>query len=209
MRRAGGLTGPPAKNWRCDWCGTGETPWRAPGPKGPEILCQPCGARFRRGKTGPLSATFECRWCDATSTSRQCVGPTGEDELCASCGHSYAMASAKIKARLDHVEKELVRLTSVLAIDVDAGTTTLIPRPKRASEAPGGGGLKALKAATDATAGALVQVKREKEALEDRLLCTICMEADAPRTVLFGPCDHLVACASCAAALAECPKIGR
>jgi hypothetical protein len=31
-------------------------------------------------------------------------------------------------------------------------------------------------------------------------------EADAPRTVLFGPCDHLVACASCAAALAECPN---
>ena len=41
-------------------------------------------------------------------------------------------------------------------------STTRIPRPKRSSEAPGGG-LKALKAATDATAGALVQVKREKE----------------------------------------------
>ena len=62
------------------------------------------------------------------------------------------------------------------------------------------------KAATDATAGALVQVKREKEALEDRLLCTICMEADAPRTVLFGPCNHFLACASCAAALQECPN---
>ena len=48
--------------------------------------------------------------------------------------------------------------------------------------------------------------KLENEALEDRLLCTICMEADAPRTVLFGPCDHLVACASCAAALQECPN---
>ena len=79
-------------------------------------------------------------------------------------------------------------------------------RPKRSSEAPGGGGLKALKAATDATAGALVQVKREKEALEDRLLCTICMEADAPRTVVFGPCNHYLACASCAAALQECPN---
>ena len=32
------------------------------------------------------------------------------------------------------------------------------------------------------TAGALVEVKHEKETLEDRLLCTICMEADAPRT---------------------------
>ena len=102
--------------------------------------------------------------------------------------------------------KELVRLTSVLAIDVDAGTETRIPRPKRSTEAPGGGGLKALKAATDATAGALVQVKREKEALEDRLLCTICMEADAPRAVVFGPCDHFLACASCAEKLAECPN---
>ena len=132
-------------------------------------------------------------------------GPTGEGELCDSCGHSYARASDKIKARLVHVEKELDRLTSVLAIDVDAGTTTRISRPKRSIEAPGGG-LKALKAATDATAGALVEIKREKEALEDRLLCTICMEADAPRTVVFGPCNHYLACASCAAALAECPN---
>ena len=41
--------------------------------------------------------------------------------------------------------------------------------------------------------------EREKEAREDRLLCTICMEADAPRSVLFGPCNHFLACASCAA----------
>ena len=53
---------------------------------------------------------------------------------------------------------------------------------------------------------ALVKVKRENEALEDRILCTICMEADAPRAVVFGPCDHFLACASCAAALAECPN---
>ena len=73
-------------------------------------------------------------------------------------------------------------------------------------DAARGGGLKALKTVTDATAGALVKVKREKEALEDRLLCTICMEADAPRTVLFGPCNHFLACASCADALQECPN---
>ena len=52
----------------------------------------------------------------------------------------------------------------------------------------------------------LAQVKRENEALEDRLLCTICMEADAPRAVVFGPCNHFLACASCAAALQECPN---
>ena len=34
-------------------------------------------------------------------------------------------------------------------------------------------GLKALKAATDATAGALVEIKRENEALEDRRLCDL------------------------------------
>ena len=143
--------------------------------------------------------------CKATSTRQRYDGPTGEGELCDSCGQSYMKASAKIKARLDHVEKELDRLTSVPVYDVDAGTETRGPAPKRACEAPASG-LKALKAATDATAGALVQVKREKEALEDRLLCTICMEADAPRTVLFGPCNHFLACASCAAALAECPN---
>ena len=90
---------------------------------------------------------------------------------------------------------------------MDAGTETHGPAPKRArDDAAPASGLKALKAATDATGGALVQVKREKEALEDRILCAICMEADAPRSVLFGPCDHLVACASCAAELAECPN---
>ena len=62
--------------------------------------------------------------------------------------------------------------------------------------------IKVLKTAADTTA----QIKREKEALEDRVLCTICMEADAPRTVLFGPCNHFLACASCAAALQECPN---
>ena len=94
-------------------------------------------------------------------------------------------------------------------IDAETGAETREPPPKRSrddDDAARGGGLKALKAATDATADALVQVKREKEALEDRLLCTICMEADAPRSVLFGPCNHYLACASCAAALQECPN---
>ena len=164
-RRTNGATGPPAKNWRCDWCPTTAGP-RRKGPKGPGTLCVPCGGRFYHGKTGPPSATFECRWCKATSTSLRRPGPTGEEELCHSCGASYAQASAKIKARLVHVEKELVRLTSVLAIDVDAGKETRIPRPKRSSEAPGGGALKALKAATDATAVDLGRVKRENAALE-------------------------------------------
>ena len=179
------------------------------GPKGRETLCDECGKRFSNGKTGPRSATFKCRWCKATSTSARRTGPTGEDELCNPCGVSYAIASDKIKARLGHVEKELDRLTSVPVFDVDAGTETRAPPPKRARDddaAPASGGLKALKAATDATAVDLGRVKRENEALEDRLLCTICMEADAPRSVLFGPCNHYLACASCAAALAECPN---
>jgi len=75
------------------------------------------------------------------------------------------MASNYIRARLIRVESELVRLTSVLAIDVDAGKETRIPRPKRSSEAPGGG-LKALKAAADATAVDLGRVKSENAALE-------------------------------------------
>ena len=203
-RHRSGASGPPAEDWRCDWCSetTGRRYW---GPRGRETLCKPCGERFGRGKTGPPLATFECRWCKTTSTRKQFAGPTGEDELCDWCGVVYAKASAKIKARLVHVEQELDRLTSVPVFDVDAGTETRGPAPKRSSEAPASG-LKALKAATDATAGALVQVKREKEALEDRLLCTICMEADAPRSVLFGPCNHYLACASCAAALQECPN---
>ena len=109
---------------------------------------------------------WECGWCGATSTRRRYDGPTGEGELCSSCGGYYAHASDKVKARLVHVEKELVRLTSVLAIDVDAGKETRIPRPKRSSEAPGGGALKALKTVTDATAGKFAEIKSENAALE-------------------------------------------
>ena len=90
-------------------------------------------------------------------------------------------------------------------IDADTGAKTRERPPKRAREdadAPPPSSLQREKAQQDV----LVQVKREKEVLEDRVLCTICMEADAPRTVLFGPCNHFLACASCAAALTECPN---
>ena len=48
-------------------------------------------------------------------------------------------------------------------------------------------------------------LKRKRDDLEDRILCAICMENDAPRSVLFSPCNHLVACAACAPKLRECP----
>ena len=210
-RRISGATGPPAKNWRCDWCPT-TTGRRLMGPKGPQTLCNACGARFSRGKTGPLSAKFECRWCKATSTYRRCDGPIGENELCQSCGQSYAKASPGVKALLNRLDTELdrltsenERLTSVPVIDADTGAKTRERPPKRAREdadAPPPSSLQREKAQQDV----LVQVKLEKEALEDRVLCTICMEADAPRTVLFGPCNHFLACASCADALQECPN---
>ena len=172
-------------------------------------ICEPCGLRFLDGKTGPLSATFECRWCKATSTCNRRAGPTGEDELCDSCGGCYAKASAKIKARLDHVEKELVRLTSVPVFDVDAGTETRGPAPKRARDdaTPASGGLKALKTATDETAGVIVEVKRERDEAQDRNECIVCMER--PRAVLFRPCNHFLVCATCAAAADVCPFCAR
>jgi hypothetical protein len=200
-----GATGPPAKNWRCDWCETSETRKRCVGPNGRETLCDACYTRWGRGKTGPRSAT-KCRWCGATSTSHRWDGPTGEEQLCRSCGTSYAKMPKKAKARLVHLEKELDRLTSVPVIDAETGAETRERPPKRARDdddaASPPSGLKREKVQQDA----LVQVKLEKEALEDRVLCTICMEADAPRTVLFGPCNHFLACASCADALQECPN---
>ena len=137
-RHKKGATGPLAEDWRCDWCGTCETRWRHSGPKGRETLCDGCGWRFTNGKTGPRSAEFECRWCKTTSTHYRRAGPTGEDELCDSCGRSYARASDKITARLDHVEKELARLTSenerltsVPVIDAETGAELRERPPKR------------------------------------------------------------------------------
>ena len=56
-------------------------------------------------------------------------------------------------------------LKTVPVFDVDAGNETRGPAPKRACEAPASG-LKALKAARDATAVDLGRVKRENAALE-------------------------------------------
>ena len=105
-----------------------QTRRRAAGPKGPGPLL---GNRFRRGKTGPRSATFACRWCDAPSTQQSTPGPTGEDELCTS---SVLLRHDKIKARLDHVEKELERLTSVPVINAETGAETRERPPKRARD---------------------------------------------------------------------------
>jgi hypothetical protein len=49
------------------------------------------------------------------------------------------------------------------------------------------------------------QLKRQRDELQDRVLCAICMEPDAPRSVLLSPCNHLVAFAACAPKLKDCP----
>ena len=205
-----GVPGPPANNWRCDWCGTSETRYRSKGPKGRGTLCEPCGNRFRKGKTGPLSATFACRWCDATSTHRRFPGPTGEDELCDSCGTFYARASAKIKARLVHVERELDRLTSELdrlttvpVINAETGAETRERPPKRAREDADAAPPPSSLQREQAQQKLLAQVKHERDEAQTRNECVVCM--DNPRAVLFLPCNHCVVCATCADALQECP----
>ena len=87
--------------------------------------------------------------------------------------------------------------------------------PKRSrpeNPAPPESGLKALKAQQDKSAGEMGRVKRELEAkkgecedAQDRILCVICMEDDAPRTILFQPCNHFVACAACGSMVKACP----
>ena len=197
--------------WRCNWCKISKSRNKCRGPDGPKTLCDKCYKRSRKGETGPRRR-FECRWCNATSTGAQWAGPTGEGGLCKSCGQTYARASPGVKMLLYRLDTELERLksendrlTSVPVIDAETGAETRERPPKRAhddDDAAPASGLKREKVQQDA----LVHVKLEKEALEDRVLCTICMEADAPRTVLFGPCNHFLACASCADALQECPN---
>ena len=113
---------------------------------------------------------------------------------------------ARVLKEWKRLTSELEGLTTVPVINAETGAETRERPPKRAREdadaAPPPSSLQREKAQQDV----LVQVKREKEVLEDRVLCTICMEADAPRTVLFGPCNHFLACASCADALQDCPN---
>ena len=113
---------------------------------------------------------------------------------------------ARVLKEWKRLTSELEGLTTVPVINAETGAETRERPPKRAREdadaAPPPSSLQREKAQQDV----LAKVKLENEALEDRLLCTICMEADAPRTVLFGPCNHFLACASCADALQECPN---
>ena len=48
------------------------------------------------------------------------------------------------------------------------------------------------------------RLKRERDEAQDRNECVVCMER--PRAVVFLPCEHCAVCASCAAALQECPN---
>ena len=45
---------------------------------------------------------------------------------------------------------------------------------------------------------------RERDEAQARAECIVCMER--PRAVHFLPCKHLLVCATCAAALTECPN---
>lgn len=45
--------------------------------------------------------------------------------------------------------------------------------------------------------------EQEREAAQSRLQCAVCMEAE--RDTLFVPCNHVVACAGCAARVQTCP----
>ena len=111
------------------------------------------------------------------------------------------LSQAERNARkVDRLEAELARATSVPVINAETGAETREPAPKRARDAPGGG-LKALKDVSDATAGKLLKVKRECADALSRVECVVCMER--PRAVQFLPCNHLVVCASCATD--ECP----
>ena len=113
---------------------------------------------------------------------------------------------ARVLKEWKRLTSELEGLTTVPVINAETGAETRERPPKRAREdadaAPPPSSLQREKAQQDV----LAKVKLENEALEDRLLCTICMEADAPRAVVFEPCNHFLACASCAAALQECPN---
>ena len=113
---------------------------------------------------------------------------------------------ARVLKEWKRLTSELEGLTTVPVINAETGAETRERPPKRAREdadaAPPPSSLQREKAQQDV----LAKVKLENEALEDRHLCTICMEADAPRAVVFEPCNHFLACASCAAALQECPN---
>ena len=45
--------------------------------------------------------------------------------------------------------------------------------------------------------------EQEREAAQYRLQCAVCMEAE--RDTVFVPCNHVVACAGCAARVQTCP----
>ena len=63
--------------------------------------------------------------------------------------------------------------------------------------------LKELQVSTDEQRRQLEELVKEREQWEAQRECVVCMEGD--RSVLFKPCLHVVACATCASALTKCP----
>ena len=160
--------------------------------------------RFKPGSVPKEVQATAKKW--RASMSRRLENNEDDDEPEEAEKAALKSEVASLRRKVESLEADLAHATSVPVIDAETGAVTREPKRQRDDDVPPASGLKALKAATDATAGALAEVKHEKETLEDRLLCTICMEADAPRTVVFGPCNHFLACASCADALQECPN---
>ena len=140
--------------------------------------------RFKPGSVPKEVQATAKKW--RASMSRRLENNEDDDEPEEAEKAALKSEVASLRRKVESLEADLAHATSVPVIDAETGAVTREPKRQRDDDVPPASGLKSLKAATDATAGAFVEIKREKEALEDRLLCTICMEADAPRTSSSG-----------------------
>ena len=141
--------------------------------------------RFCRGERGPQPKDWKCDSCGRPQEDRQggrCRGPKGPGTLCASCGSRYGKSRRATPAS---------RAPSRSSCPACQGKH--LAHTCGRVKAPGVGELKV----------ALAKVTRERDEAQDRNECIVCMER--PRAVLFMPCNHLLVCATCAAAADACP----
>ena len=90
--------------WRCQWCGSGKSAGKSPGPDGPKTLCSSCSSRFRSGHEGPpqrnSDGLYVCDSCSATFETNRGLGShrrgcTGGNWKCAWCACSETETHGK------------------------------------------------------------------------------------------------------------------
>ena len=169
-----GKTGPLSETFECRWCDATSTPHRFDGPTGEGELCEPCGHSYAKAsdKIKARLVRVETELDRLTSVAVFDVD-AGTETRGPPPKHATRHVKIRLKiggASVQEDDNEMAplpcALTGVRATGAPLGGNRWGAVGQPSATPIASGGLKALKAATDATAVDLGRVKTENAALE-------------------------------------------